>query len=369
MKEIVGNSEFRSMNLFVIHTPFHLVQLERILNDNVIDKKLPSIVFYSIFVNRDSVHELFDYNSCQIFLLPKNTFSLKQLFKNIIVNSVRLNRLIQKYNSIIKDVFVNTNFTTVFLFTGTDKDIFSQTLFYYIDKYCKDVKIIIVDEGLGLYRKKNKYSKWINFLVSKFMKIIFGVPLISIKKLGSHPKSQIIYARYPELIYKENNKQYFKIKFENNIKPKYGNYLLIIGRPIYEDHTLEGEEYHLFLKYLFDAIENTKMLNKFSRFLKPHPRENTDFYKAFAFDDILPKTSFELIGEVPIGMIICFDSSSLFEIIGAGVDINRVVNIKFSKKSIVSELLNLNDIYYDGNLVKFRKSLEKRFTQFLEIYA
>ncbi|HHX79229.1 MAG TPA: hypothetical protein GX695_05740 [Acholeplasmataceae bacterium] len=360
MKDAVYNVLSKKVNLFVVHTPFHLVQLERMIADDVIDKRLPSIVFYSVFVNRNSVHELFDYNSCQIFLLPKNTFSLKQLFKKIVINSVKLNRLIQKYNSIIKDVFLNTNFTTVILFTGTDKDIFDQTLFFYIDKYFTNIKIVF-DEGVGLYVKENYYSKGVNFLFSMCTKVLFKVPLISINKLGSHPKSQIIYARYPELIFKEKNKQYFKIKFESNIKPKYGNYLLIIGRPIYEDH--------LFLKYLFDAIENTKMLNKFSRFLKPHPRENANAYKGLPINNLLPKTSFESIGEVPIGMIICFDSSSLLEIVGSGVEPSRVVNIKFQKKSIISELFNLNDIYYDGDLAEFQKSLEKRFTQFLEIYA
>jgi hypothetical protein len=368
MKAVVQNAETKKVNIFVIHTPFHLVQLERMIRDKVIDRSLSSIIFHSEFVNLNIIKALFDYNEYQIFLLPKNTFSLKRLILSIFIEGLSLVKLIQQYNRIIKNAFLHTEYTSVILFSGTDKDIFDQTLYYQIDKYFKSVKIVF-DEGIGLYIKKNKYDKWLNFLISKFTKIIFKVPLISINKLGSNPKSQIIYARFPELVYKEKNKQYFKINFESNIKPKYGNYILILGRPIFEGHTLEKNEYETFLNYLFDAIGSNKVFNKFSISLKPHPRESISFYKGYHIDHVLSKTSLESIGEIFIGMIVCFDSSALLEIIGSGVDPNRVVNITFRKNSIISELFNLNDIYFDGNLENFRMSLENRFAQFLEKYA
>lgn len=369
MKEIGLSFVAKSINLFVIHTPFHLVQFERMINDDAIDQKLPSIVFYSDFVTRDSIQALFNYNSCEIILLPKNNFLLNQLFKNIFIESAKLNRLIRHYTEIIKSVFTGSSFSNIILYSGTDKHIFDQTLFFYIDKFCRSVEIVIVDEGIGLYVKKNVYSSGLNFLASKITKVVFGVPLLSISKLGSNPKSQIIYARYPELVYKEKGKQYFKIEFEHTIKPKYGDYLLLIGSPIYDERILGKKEYYSFLKTLFDTVARTETINSFSQILKPHPREDIDIYKNFNIDMTLPKVSFELIGEVPVGIIICFDSSSLLEIIGAGVDPRRVVNIKFGKKSIVSDLFNLDDIYYNGNLSNFHKSLERRFAQFLNIYA
>ena len=49
--EVVGVETRQRINVFVIHTPFHLVQIRRMIDGGGVNMKLPTVVFHSNFVD------------------------------------------------------------------------------------------------------------------------------------------------------------------------------------------------------------------------------------------------------------------------------------------------------------------------------
>lgn len=361
--EVDGVETRQRINVFVIHTPFHLVQIRRMIDGGVVSMKLPSVIFHSNFVDFSKIQSEIGGDVLHHDLMPCNNFSFKPIFYNWFSQVCLLRNLVQSYLSLLEVVSDIFSSSFAYVYVGTDKDIFSQVLYYKIDSFCKNSKIIF-DEGLGLYVPKNRVNPFINFFFALVSKYLFGSPLYRINKLGCHPSTNKVYARYPSLIRKEVSKEYFPIKFKEQISIKYGKVLLILGRPIIEDSTLSFDLYRKLLNCLFEVIESMDALRDFSIHLKPHPREGIDIYKQYRIDSVLPKVSFESIKDVTIGGIICFDSSSLFEIIGSGFDRENIINISFNKRSVISNIFSLSGIYFNGNIDSFKTSFEKQIRRF-----
>lgn len=142
-----------------------------------------------------------------------------------------------------------------------------------------DGMIILVEEGIGLYRNSHIRSP---FLYQLFGKLCFGNQFHFIQRQGTLNLVSAIMCHYPELL--NNEQKTKKIIIMNELQlDSLANSLHIkqikgidwfIGQPLVEDGIMSSNQYLNFLTKLGD-LEN-RLHRKFV--IKPHPRENLDKY-------------------------------------------------------------------------------------------
>lgn len=191
-----------------------------------------------------------DYKS-DVFKLIKFRKFMKQLEKNIL----------------------EKNIIDIVIFNDVDPE--TQ---WIINNIKRTGKVILIEEGIGLYRDIKKRHE---FVFKIFGKILFGHKFENIKRIGESKSVEQIICRNPSLL---SSKQHMKevgkldiIDFES-LKNKLSNLkeveenIWFIGQPLVEDGILKEKEYLEIVNKIKDKNPNL--------IIKPHPRENINKYNS-----------------------------------------------------------------------------------------
>ena len=207
-------------------------------------------------------------------------------------------------------------------------------------------KVILVEEGIGLYRNTKKRS---NFVFTHFGKLLFGNYFINTSRIGESEFVNTILCRFPNKLtekQKEKNiKKMNNISFKTLAKNVGINQIVgktwFIGQPLVEDGVLSEERYLRIIKLLSEV---QKII------IKPHPRENWEKYQ---------KINCKIIkeSEIPIELLICNDNiTNVFTFFSSAViSLSYLNNIQTyalykleAMDNIVSE--NIESIFKDNNV-------------------
>ena len=184
-----------------------------------------------------------------------------------------------------------------------------------IKQIYKSVEVIMVEEGLGVYKNTNKPSVSLKTLVKKTIYHILGLPTIYLDELphGSNPLTDQIICSHPEKLNSTNQTNGKKIIKQINVFNKdYCDYFIrevmmveitqknyafvFLTQPLFPtDKPKVNDKYDKFLNHLF------KLLSYYGNVvIKPHPLDQWDYDK-YESESInmcpkeLSKIAFELL--------------------------------------------------------------------------
>lgn len=204
----------------------------------------------------------------------------KTFGKNIISISgladYKLNKIkILKFRTYMKQLKLSVcqkNIVNIVVFNDVDPEI--QWIINYINK---TGKVILVEEGIGLYRD---IDKRFSIAWKLFGKMIFGYQFKNIKRIGESKKvEQIICKKSALLSVRQKHKEIYPFSNINIelLKSRLSTLEYIeeknwfIGQPLVEDGILDEKKYLKIIIHLKNICP--------SLVIKPHPRENRNKYK------------------------------------------------------------------------------------------
>lgn len=270
------------MNLFVAHTPYHIV-LSTLLASCEHDNNF--LIIVNDFEHADIYKKIFSlwkknpFKKVEAFSsIYKNNFFVKYL--NKIVNSRRMKKLVKNYD-----------FKRVYIFN--DQSLESQAAANFSYKVNNYVTLIYVEDGLAVYVKnlnfesnkfsENKYKK--NIFKKKINKFLFGFEYMYYKSQVSMPGIKKLFVTSPELLDKnlfnkfkiekinlEKLHDIFDFNFLRLIEEEYNFYfksLLNIDLIIFLPHSelLKDNKYKKLI------MEVLKKYNNKNLAVKCHPRD------------------------------------------------------------------------------------------------
>ena len=184
-----------------------------------------------------------------------------------------------------------------------------------LKKIYKSVEVIMIEEGLGVYKYTGKPFVSLKKIVKKAIYRIFGVPTIHLDELphGSNPLTDQIICMHPDKLH--NKKQLYgkiitkqidifseeycdffirEVMRSTIARKKYG--FVYLSQPIFPTNRFkDNENYDIFLRGLFKLL-----LNYGNVVIKPHPLDQWDYDK-YECEQInrcpeeLSKVAFELL--------------------------------------------------------------------------
>lgn len=229
----------------------------------------------------------------------------------------------------VKNVTVND------IVVFNDVDPMSQWLIKNIKHFGK---VILIEEGIGLYRDTVKNHP---ILFNMLSKLLFGFHYENINRIGESSVVETIKCRHMNKLSKKQllNKEVleYQINVSGLFKP--GTYTSqidgdwFIGQPLVEDGLMDTKEYLDFIEKTFTKRKDpTKKL-----IIKPHPRESLKKYQCFSNSPYI---------------IICNDNTIPVEIMLLG-NVEKIVYTLFSSAVInIAELPNIT-VYALFNLSRF----------------
>ncbi len=352
-------------NILTCHTPFHLIQIKNLIEARQINISLKTFVFHSDSIEKREFENLFNA-ATEINTIPKYTSTYIKIWKSLLKEYLIFHKAVNSFKQLLKMTFSKIAYNHYLIYSGTDKHIFDQCLFFTISQIKTNQTIHIFDEGVGCYLDKNPKSGLYNWIFSSISHLIFGVPFIRIDKLGSHPSTNTIFARFPDIINREPAKSYYPILGTNKLEINYGPYIIILTSPFFEEGAMTTLEYESLLKTIIHVIRQNDVLSNWKIFIKPHPREGLEVLKSLPVEQILPSEAIENMQKIQIGLVIGFDTSAFIELIGSGVSKDRIVNISPFKNSIIKDILKVNTIQYKNNDVRFLTNLKYYVREFAD---
>lgn len=303
------------MNLIVVvETPFHYLVFKKYLLK--VFKSCNFIVLYSSYIKLDVSSES---NIVEFVKLPESNLR----FASSIFFNINLLRKAKRYQQNCKSIvqYLKNKYYFETVITFNDRQILNQMLM----SVNKKGRNILIDEGVGLYRKHIEYSY--RHFVYMFSSLLFnGFKLSYSNRLGDYIFVNEIHARCPELIdkkrvgviYKKFNVDFNDSKIIlSQISNKQKN-ILFLSTTLSEDCICSLEREKVVLNKLF-----TYFVSKgYCIYLKPHPRENIqkydDFVCQFYLDQIPRHISFEQLDLKQFDAIFSFMSSSIIELYSVG---------------------------------------------------
>ena len=212
------------------------------------------------------------------------------------------------------------------LYLGSDKPLFNQL---FIDKYSFK-SINVIDEGIGMYRKKFFSSYFLNYCYRFIFKLFLNINLYHVQPLGSHPRTNIVHLRRKDLLrYKRKNVKYVDIKFKKKLKVKLNEKVLIL-LPYDEKLKLNTNEIISHYNKIIGYFNSKRVID-----LKPHPRDDIEYQNIFISKKICFIKKEILAEDIEIhnyNVIINYRSSSILNLVFENFDVRKIVTISFDKK-------------------------------------
>ena len=349
-------------DICIVLTPFQLDQLKRVAEQFKLGLKKP-LIFHAGIIPPDDILSLFGQLNPELVALPAEEISLNRLLRNPFKEIPLHRKMIKRLKS-----FVSSNRNSVLecdrLFIGTEKDIFTQLLLSNLKRNQTAFELHAIEEGTGFYSVQSAKDRLLKMIYPVLSPLLFGAALDYFRTLGTHPRIEVVYARFPdELPYKSANTTYLLIRpeqRENQHNP--GKKWLVFTSPLSEDGHLEQGVEKSFLQELFAVFSSAEI----SVDVKAHPREGLKKYESFAGENIvvLPANqSGENIDYFDYGNILHFGSSLILDIFQSGYPLEHVttLDMEYTEQPLSRKLfeqgnrIRLND---KDALVKLRKVIE-----------
>ncbi|SDY66550.1 hypothetical protein SAMN05660462_00594 [Proteiniborus ethanoligenes] len=260
------------MNVFIINTPYHMF-----IASTMIKKKDIVVIVDDFDLNNSRFCKLLLNKAMKdnkIYIIK----SLRSFGKNLFKLKVYISKIVFDIIQTINQNFIND----IILFN--DGHPMNQI---FINNIIQKKDIILIEEGIGLYRYvKKRY----HFIYSLIGKLIFGIRFENTTCIGEQSRTTKIMCNYPKLL---NNIQ-LKKKVERinqwdfsilkNMKDLYAidqnfnkipdhEFNIFIGQPLVEDGIINEKEY---MKLISTVVRLSTKKNNL--FIKPHPRENISKY-------------------------------------------------------------------------------------------
>lgn len=299
------------MNLYIVNTPYHLLlaTLKNKKNDRII-----VIDSFKIRYSKYSKKLLARYfDEGEIFILePLKKYGKKLFMLPSYIRKIK--------HDLKKNKF--TSFDKIYLFN--DVDPLCQLIINHVDYRCE---VILIEEGIGLYRDIIKQNRWMYKL---FGKLIFGKGFEDINRIGEYSKVDAIECNYPKFLSEKQLQKRIdemnRINISSNIIGmesimEDGYYDLFIGQPLPEDNVMDESEYINTIDNLLNFVPVNCLLA-----IKPHPRENLEKYKK------IKNNRFRILEDydVPVELVI------------ANSRIKNVYTLYSSSAMNISRYLNIN---------------------------
>ena len=234
---------------------------------------------------------------------------------------LRIAREIKKWLAGLK---LETNIIEVI--AGTDKELINQLIFSYF----KAKKIILIDEGIGYYRKRFFLSKLKNSLYKSISRLLGGLNVEFVQPLGSHTLVTDIYLRRKDLIsYKRLDVNYHSI-------PNYDLDTIITNNKCCIILPHDSNDKGLERKLLF-VLPILIELIPLKVELKPHPLDGNNYqdilskYPQVALLD--SKLNAESLKLYNYSLVISFRSSSILDLVFTNRSQN-VITISLDKNHV-----------------------------------
>lgn len=272
------------------------------------------------------------------------------------------------------------------LYIFKDNDLINQTLIRCATQ--KDIKITLIEEGLGLYNSPSKPTVKKHSLLKRFL---FSYPKQTYKDIGMSPNINEILASSPGFLPEEKKKnkrinvlsfndlnirdlnelyRYFNVSdIDFNFPNDNGLYtILYMGQPFSEFNYISIERENAKIEGLFEALTKFKNLQVI---IKPHPSEDIKKYKRLLRnnrvhlieDYYLPA---ELIpAKVNIDLVLTVHSSSCYYInqwygINA-ISLYKVFFDVFPEESLKEKLEKMYNMDMLYNLSEIKKYIDLEY--------
>lgn len=331
----MNSKEDLKKNIYVVYTAAHLYMMSKVINYNedncilIVGKGISEEVI-EIFIKRS-------YKTVRIEDISK-------ISGNLIYKINQYFKVLKKYRKISSEFGRKYD-----LYTFLDNNLLNQILINWSNKNnCG--KIILLEDGIGLYRKLRKNS------VVKKCGILSSIKLALLKLIdvnysniyqGENYKVDIIYCSRPDLLQNSKCRSINEIvkerKFKLNVDKESFQYL-IITQPLSEDNEISVNMEKDFYIDLINRIEPNMTIG-----VKLHPRESRykyEYLKQFNNVKILDKSDipFEMLAEyIEMKNILTISSSSVLNFVRDDVNIvflYRCIGLKNEKEYSVIELFN-----------------------------
>lgn len=248
------------VDLYIVSTPYHiLMSCNRSKNGDIL--VLLGKAELSEFV-KNMIFSFFDKRWVQAMNLDdykKNKIDFFMFKKNMRI----LRRKINDFSSQIRDIIV---------FNDVDPE--TQWLMNKIEHWRE---IVLIEEGIGLYRKIHKNN---DLLFKMFGKLFFGWDFVNINQIGELEKIDKIVCRFPEKLTEIQKRKKIELQQEKYFKKVQENMKVnciegenwFIGQPVVEDGIISMEQFRSMI------IKLSKI--KKGLIVKPHPREKLEKYSS-----------------------------------------------------------------------------------------
>lgn len=250
-------------------------------------------------------------------------------------------KLLSFQRSVEKEIYTirAEQFQEIYVFNDLDPVV------QWILAHIQHSSIILVEEGIGLYRNSIKRHKEI---LKRYGKFLFGEFYEEVDRIGETSFIDTIICSAPQYLSVKQCEKHInnlkKINFNSLSKrlkiKKIYNKAWFIGQPLVEDGVISEERYMQGIFTLSKTLEKEGM----KLIVKPHPRENIDKYKnkfALVTDNTIPIEL--LVDNSYLTLIFTYYSSAI-------LSLAKMTNIKTYMLCGMYKEINL-----DSNVIKLFK--------------
>lgn len=321
--------------VFVFLTPFHFLSASSIFGDDLLSND------EYLFIVHDRV---------SLKTTPRHLFLFgdELSFKNI--NSTKfweISRKIKRIGNWLADIFTDYNLseTTEFI-SGSDKEVICQMI---INRLTKKVtsQVTVIDEGIGMYACLDRHHRLKNFIYKSASCLIFGEKIEFVKPIGSNSSTDKIYLRNPSMLcHRSKSKVYSQFELKKNtinIQTSIGKNVLIFTSP-QDMNLISAHDIFAVISKISESMDSKNM----RVFIKPHPREDTDYSNYFKRDNIQiidKKICGDNLNFSQFDLIVHFQSSTVIEVLASGFPPDKIITIKYFKSKGLDQFFE-NTISY-----------------------
>ena len=296
------------------------------------------------------------------------------------INRLKIDKVLSsKIVSIIKSEGQNDEICYVVFRDNWDRDVLTINL---VKRTFRNCKIILIEEGLGLYATNVKTKQNVLYMCKKLVHLVMGVPTYSLEGFthGLNPGVDEIICKYPELLYKKVKNPRITIKkeielynksycqnFVNNILkmgiPETTYRFVFLTQPLFPNNdNKSNEQYDEFLRQIFSFTKQYGPV-----LIKPHPKDKWDYHpyltdKIDLCDPHLTKCPFECL----MGYYGNPQTITLYSSAGCSIDTGKPNIFLYDmfpdliRKDIFDEdFINNNNIQRCSNMQEFKAALIK----------
>lgn len=333
-------------NIFIVLTPFQKSTMLQLFDPLFNERS--TLVFHS-------EHTTFKDYKCETAPLNDFKFSRKKLLNYKFYQESK--KAIARIRYEINNLEIRYRLgKKINIYIGSEKDIFTQMFLNtpFIAARLED--LIAVEEGLGYYKYDPSIKiKFIKLAYKYLTPLLFKQKLNFIYTLGVDPRINKVYARLPDMLPIKSNEVTYR-SIEKSVSPAdkkdtiNSRKILIFSFPN-QDYGVDEEEKVKIFETLINSLKEKTIV------IKPHPREDADFFNKFAHYENIQVLNKDKTGEsldyFEYQKIINFSSSIIIDILTAGYPTKLVYTIFmkensklafFNKTSCIklSELYNFN---------------------------